>query len=146
MEPSTALVLSAAASAAGSLISGVSQSLQARDAAAYDSANARIVRQQSAAAADLTREKALRLGGQQRAAVGASGVALDGSSFADAMDDSAVNAELDALTEEYGGRLQARNYRAQAAARRSEAKGALVQGVFGAGAKALDGYGAWLRS
>jgi hypothetical protein len=146
MEPTTALILTTAVSAAGSLLSGFSQSIQSRKEAAYDEANAKLARQQSDAATAAIRERARRLHGQQVAAAGASGVTLDGSSFVDAIADSDINAELDALTQDYNGRLDERNYRSRARAERDAADGALVQGVFGAGSKALSAYGGWLRS
>jgi len=146
MEASTVLLLSAATAAAGSLVSGIAQSSQSRREVAVDNTNADIAQEQAASESEAIREKAQRLRGQQIAAAGASGVALDGSSFVDAMADSAINAELDALNAEYSGKLQSWNYRAQAKAAQESQNGALVEGIFGAGSKALSAYGAWLQS
>ena len=143
MLPSTVALVAGGVQAAGSLVSGFAQSAQSkREAATYD-ANAKIATQQAAAEADATRNKASRIHGQEQAAVGASGIALAGSSFADAIADSDTEAELDAQTQEYNGRLAARNARSQAAAARADAQGAIWDGVFGAGSNALSGFGKW---
>lgn len=141
MEPATIGLVSAGVGAAGSLISGVAQNAQAgRQASTYD-ANAKIAEDQAAANAASIRNKAVRVRGSERAATGASGIAPSG--FADAINDSDIEAELDAQTALYNGRMAARNQRAQAGATRDAGKAALVGGVIGAGTKALSGYGSW---
>jgi hypothetical protein len=142
MEPSTVTGIAAGVEAVGSLVSGVAQSAKAHQAASVDRANAQIAENQADSEAAAIRERARRLAGQNRAAAGASGVDITGS-FADALDDSAINAELDAMTSEYEGKMQSRNYRSQAAAEDSAASGALVGGAFSAGTQALSGYGNW---
>ena len=144
MEPVTA-ALTAFGSAAGTLISGIAQADRASREAGIAEANADIAKDQARRNAEAIRERALRLQGQQRAAAGASGIALDGSSFVDAIDDSAIQSELDALTARYEGQLQARSDRLQAAASQSAEEGDLFQAVFGAGSDALSGYGRWQR-
>jgi hypothetical protein len=145
MAPSTAALIAGGVSAAGSIVSGIAQNAQSkREAAVYDS-NAKLAEQQAAAQAAATRSKALRVHGQQQAAAGASGIALAGSSFADAMADSDYEAELDAQTQAYNGRLEARNYRSRATEARSNAEGAIFDGLFGAGSTALGTYGKWKR-
>ena len=134
----------AALGAAGSLASGYSQAAAYKQDAKIAEENAVIAEQQAAARQDMIRREAKKLRGAQRASVGAAGITLDGSAF-DVMEDSAVEAELDALTAGYEGKLQARAYATEAAAKRYAAKGSIFEGVTGAGAQALSGYGAWLR-
>ncbi len=129
---------------AGSIVSGYAQSAKDKEEAAYDAANAKLAEQQAAADAAATRNQAIRVRGQQRAAAGASGIALEGSSFADAMADSDIEAELDAQTLDYNGRLQSRNYRRAAQAVRSNARGDVIGGYVGAGTDVLGTYGSWI--
>jgi hypothetical protein len=128
---------------AGSIVSGYAQSAKDKEEAAYDAANAKIAEQQAAADAAATRNQAVRVRGEERAAAGASGIALAGSSFADAMADSDTEAELDAQTQEYNGRLQSRNYRRAAQVARSNASGDVIGGYFGAGTDALGTFARW---
>jgi hypothetical protein len=143
MVPSTLALVAGGIQAAGSIVSGFVQSAQAkRQAEAYD-ANARAAEEQAEAQADATRNQAQRLRGQERAAAGGSGLALAGSSFADAMADSDTEAELDAQTQEYNGRLRARNYRASADELRADADRPIWDGLAGAGTDAIGAYGKW---
>jgi hypothetical protein len=141
MEPASISAVSAGVGAAGSLISGFSQNAQANKQAAINEANAKIAEDQANADAAAIANKAANVRGAQRAASGASGI--QGSGFADAIADSDIEAKLDEQTAIYNGRLQARNYRAAAAAARSTGSGALMSGVMGAGTQALSGYGNW---
>lgn len=143
LAPSTIALIAGGVGAAGSIVSGFAQSAQARREAAIYDANAELARQQAAAQAAATRNRAIRLHGQQQVAAGASGLSLAGSSFADAMADSDIEAELDAQTQIYNGRLEARNYRLRAGEARGEADGAIYDGLFGAGSEALTGFGNW---
>lgn len=141
MEPATISALSSGIGAAGSLVSGFAQNSQANRAADVSDANARIATEQAAADAAAIANRAARVKGAQEAQIGASGIA--GSGFADAINDSDIEAELDRQTALYNGRLAARNQRTQAADERQSGKAALVSGVMGAGTKALSGYGTW---
>lgn len=136
-------LIAAGVSAVGSLVGGFAQSSQANRAATVENQNAKIAENQASTEAGAIREKAYRLRGSQRAQAGASGIALPGSSFVDAMSDSDINAELDAQTALYNGKIQARNYRSQALANQSTASSSIVSGIFGAGSQALSGYGNW---
>jgi hypothetical protein len=135
-------IAAAAASAVGSLVSGVSQSSQAKSQAAYASANAELAGQKGETEAQAIREKARRLSGQNRVAIGASGVDLAGS-FLDALADSDINAELDAQTALWNGKVEAANYRAQAKAAKAGGRSALVGSFFGAGTSAISGFANW---
>jgi hypothetical protein len=132
----------AAVQAVGSIVSGVSQNAQAKSQARYAKANAGLAEQQGQSQAQVIREKARRLSGQNRAMIGASGVDLAGS-FLDALADSDIDAELDAQTALWNGKLEARNYRAQAKASKAAGSSALVGGFFGAGTSAMSGYAGW---
>jgi hypothetical protein len=135
-------IAAAAVSAAGSLVSGVSQYGQAKSQAAYAKANADMAEEQGESEAALIREKARRLSGQNRAAIGASGVDISGS-FLDALADSDIDAELDAQTALWNRKAEASNYRARAAQSRASGFGALISGGLGAGSEALTGYANW---
>jgi hypothetical protein len=138
-------IAAAAVSAAGSLVSGISQYGQGKSQARYADANAGIAEQQADSQAAVIREKARRLSGQNRAAIGASGVDISGS-FLDALADSDIDAELDAQTALWNGKLEAMNQRGQAKAARAVGTSALVGGIFGAGTSALSGYSNWYQA
>ncbi len=108
-------IAAAAVSAAGSLVSGISQHSRAKTEAAYANTNAGLAEQQAESQASVIREKARRLSGQNRAAIGASGVDISGS-FLDALADSDIDAELDAQTALWNGKLEAMNYGTEAKA------------------------------
>lgn len=74
---------------------------------------ARTARQQAGAEEEASRRESRRLLGQQRAAIGQSGIGYGGTAGL-LMEDSAVQAELDALNIRYGGEQQARNLLNQA--------------------------------
>ena len=141
MAPATVALIAGGIGAAGSLVSSFSQSAQADREAQIEDANAKIAEQQAQSDAAAIRYKAIRLHGQQQAAIGASGIAPSG--FIDALSDSDIEAELDAQTTLYNGRLQARNYRSQAAASRDSGRASIISGLFGAGTTALSAYGNW---
>lgn len=144
MTPQTLQLLAGGTAAVGSLVGGFSQaSADRRDAKIADQ-NAEIATEQAGARQDMIRREAKKLRGGQRASVGASGITMDGSAF-DVMEDSAIEAELDALTAGYQGKLEARAYRSEAAAKRYHASSSIFEGTVGAGANALSGYGAWLK-
>ena len=135
-------IAAAAVQAVGSIASGISQQNEARRQAAYANANADLAEAQGASEAQAIREKARRLAGQNRAAIGASGVDISGS-FLDALSDSDINAELDAQTALWNRKIEATNGRGQAKASSAAGSSALVGGFFGAGSAAISGYGNW---
>ena len=141
LAPAAIAAIAGGVQVAGSLVSGFSQSAQSHREAAIEEANAQVAEQQAAADAASIRNKAIRLHGQQLAASGASGVLASG--FADAIADSDIEAELDARTAEYDGRLKAAGLQSQAAASRRSANSAIASGIFGAGTDALSAYGNW---
>ncbi len=85
----------------------------AENAAKYNASvaehNANLSIHQSAEEERRQRVMAKRQLGDMRASYGASGVQLDGSAL-DVLEDSAANAELDALTIRHGGQVKASNF------------------------------------
>jgi hypothetical protein len=142
--PAIAAAAAAGVGAAGSIISGVGQYSAAKAQAKADRQNASLARAQGESEAALIRERARRLSGQNRAAIGASGVDISGS-FLEALEDSNINAELDAQTALWNRKAETSNYRARAADSRRAGIGAFMGEIFGAGTQALSGYGAWDR-
>jgi hypothetical protein len=119
----------------------VGQYSAAQSQAKADRQNADLAMQQGVSEAGAIRERARRLSGQNRAAIGASGV--DVSGFEDALRDSDTNAELDAEMALWNRKTEAANYRSRARASRSSGTGALFGAGLSAGAAALSGYGNW---
>lgn len=142
-DPVTWVVIgSAALSAAGAL----SQAASARSAAKYNAAvadrNATVSRQQAAVNEQAQRQEAYRAMGRIRAGYGDAGVTRAGSAL-DVLEDSAANAELDALNIRYKGELAALGYRDEAGLQRSRASSAMTGGVFKAGSALLSGAGTY---
>lgn len=154
--------IAAVASIAGTAMSVMGQ-MQAGDAAAksaeYNAAVARnnqIVADRQAddavkrgqVAEDEQRRKTAQIKGAQRAALGASGVALDSGSPLDILGDTAAFGELDALTirnnasrEAYGYKVQGMNFAAEAGLADARGAAAKQSALIGAGATLLSGAG-----
>jgi hypothetical protein len=142
MALSTVALVAGGLGAAGALVSGISQVGQMRQQAAIADANAENAEQEGQAQADLIRDRARRLRSSNIAAIGASGVDISGS-FADALEDSDIEAELDAQTTVRNAKMQANNYRAEGRASRSGIAPVAIGTALGAGSQALSGYGNW---
>jgi hypothetical protein len=130
----------AAVQAVGSVVSGIGQHQAAKGQAKADRQNVRLAEAQGESEAALIRERARRISGENRAAIGASGVDISGS-FLDALADSDINAELDAQTARWNRKVESGNYRFRAAQSRASGQGALIGGFLGAGSHAMQGYG-----
>jgi hypothetical protein len=130
------------ASVATQAIGQIQQAQVAKKAADYNAAlaeqNAAVQRQQAGAREEAQRREAGQVLGAQRAAFAQSGGGMGGSA-ADVMQQSATNAELDALTLRYEGELRARGLEAEAAGERFAGKAALSQGYFNAAPTILSG-------
>lgn len=139
--------------AAGAIQSG-NAAKAAGDYNAQVAENNKIVAERQAAdalargqiAEDEQRRKTMAIKGAQRAALGASGVALDSGSPLDILGDTAAFGELDALTirsnaerEAYGYRVQGMNFEAEAGLARAQGKAAQTAGYVGAGGTLLSG-------
>lgn len=132
--------------AAGSMIQGVG-GLKAGNAA-YKS-GMRSAREAENVAADESlriREEARRAIGQQLAGQSANGFTGGTGSALDAVLESQINAALDAMTAIRDGANRAQAYRADARARRSEGRMALVSGLIGAGKAVAGGMDDWAQA
>lgn len=150
--------LAAAAPSAGALaaisagvgaVSAISQADAARRSAHTQADIARqraeVERQQASVNEDAQRRRANLQLGQLRAGMAQSGTALDGTN-ADLYQQSAADAELDALNIRYGGDLAARSSLADANFRDMQASDASRAGLIGAATSALTAYGGYKRS
>lgn len=136
-DPSTiAKAAASVVSAAGSVIEGIGSQRAANYNARIADQNAQIAGMQAASEEGRQRNEAARLAGEQRAAYGASGVTMEGSPMT-AMRDSAVQAEMDALSIRYQGAMKSRAYREEAAQQRYAGRQARFAGFVGAATKLL---------
>lgn len=125
--PVVLLAASAAISAVGSIRQAQATAAAANYNAQVADRNATVARQQ--AAADEVRQRSVnsRRLGSIRAAYGASGVTMEGTPL-EVLEDSAAQAELDALTIRYKGELAAIGANDEATLQRSRAKNARAEG------------------
>lgn len=100
--------------------------------------NASIARQNAAEQEQRFRRLSRKRMGELRSHFGASGFGLSGSAI-DALADSAVQEELDALTIRYEGELKAQGLDASAGLDRMRARESRMGGFIGAGAEILLG-------
>lgn len=135
-------VAAAVAGAGMSMMSSMQQGAAAQKQAAYNAAlaerQADATRQAAAIEEQRQRDRTSSLLSTQRAAIGASGIDLEGSPLT-VMEDTAAGAELDALMIRHSGSMAELKARAQAAADRQAGANALTQGYYGAGAGLLSG-------
>lgn len=129
-----------------SAVGAVSQAASARSAANYNAQvaerNATVARQQAAVNEQAQRRDAYRALGRMRAGYGAAGVATEGTPL-DVLENSAAEAELDALNIRYKGQLASMGYGEEANLQRSRGKSAMTAGVFKAGTALLGAGGAY---
>lgn len=129
-----------AAEATGSLIQGI----DAKNAGDYNATarqmEARAALQQTQGQEQIQRQKGREALGRQAAAIGAAGIGYGGSSEG-VMNQSAVNAELDAQNVRYRGAFTAYGYDTQAQADRYEGEVAQRRGLLLAGSSLLKGVG-----
>lgn len=133
-----AFLISAAVGALGAIQEARATSAASEFNAKIADNNAIIAEQNAAADEKRQRRSASRQAAASRAAIGASGVTLEGSPL-EILEDQALEAELDALNIRYGGRLNAENFRSQAQLDRSAARNARTQGFLSAGSTLLKG-------
>lgn len=160
-DPITILAVTAAASSvmgiAGAITSANAQSASAKSAANAAEYNAEVDRQRATVATqqgnaneEAQRRSAAIAMGRQTAATAQSGVDLSSGSALDLYQQSATNAELDALNIRYGAQLQAQGLQQQGALdtmtaqqQRANANSAMTAGYLNAGASALSSYGTY---
>ena len=141
----TGIEVAAAAAAVSGIVgavSAVSQGNAAADAAEFNAAvaenDAIATRQAAEFEEDRLRRRSKRVLASQRASFGASGVTAEGSPLL-VMQDSAAEAEIDALAIRYSGSIQEARAKSQAAADRAEARAARRGGFARAGTSLLTG-------
>lgn len=132
-------------SLAGTAFSVVGALSQASAQSAAAKTNAEVARQNAIAATDQAaaeearqRRIARQVQGAGRAAIGASGVSLEGSPL-DILEQNAINEELDALNIRYRGQLASRGYGVEANQYSMEARTAKTTGYMSAAGKLLTG-------
>ncbi len=149
-----AMVVGTGLAAVGAIQGGQAAKAQAEAQAKASEYNASltkiqadVARQQAGAREEQQRRGARQVMGRQRAAIAQSGVGFIGSAL-DISEQSAANAELDALTTRYQGELAARGLLAQAEGdlygakvQRVAGKQAQTAGYLQAGSSLLTGYG-----
>jgi hypothetical protein len=135
-----AAIVSAAAATAGaasSIQQGQKQSEIANYNAQLSQNNAIAAQQKAAYDEQRQREVAVRLKGTQRASAAAAGGEL--LDMSDVMDESAKQAEMDALAIRYGGSAQAAAARQQAELQKAQGSMAKMKGYSDAGGSLLTG-------
>lgn len=136
-DPVTMTVLAVGVQAFGQIQQGQAAKRSADYNAAISRQNAETTRQQTEARKETQdRERRLRLGANI-ASGGASGVGSE--AFGDVMASNAMQEELDLLTLESEGLLQARDFEAQANLQKAEGRQALTSSIIGAGSTILGG-------
>lgn len=147
------LIASTALSAVGSVVGAVGQANQAKYAASIADQNAKIASEQAHDSIENTnleaRSRARMIGkmqGDQQAALAANGVDINFGTSLDLQRDVMMIGAEDLGNIYKGGNertksfdRQSWNYQAEAAAQRSKASGAIMQGIFGAAGTALGG-------
>jgi len=126
--------------AAGAAYQGIQANQTAKYNAAVDTQQQAIAVNQGNAQANMVRRSSREALGRESAAFGAAGVGYGGASE-NALDQSAVNQELDALNTRYRGAITGWGYGAQASIDRSEGTQAAVAGGLLAGGALLKGLG-----
>lgn len=152
-EPVSLTMAATAIAAAGTMVSAVGQSQQARYQAGIADQNVKLANGQARDSIDNTNIEAQRryreqsrLQGQQTASMAANGVDLSFGSAADVAKDTTMIGAED-VSQIYkagnertkGYEINAFNYRSQAAASRSQAKGAIISGVLSTASTVLGG-------
>lgn len=128
-------------SAAGGLTQGIDANSAANANAAALGQQAHVAASQGYADEQTQRRQARQVIGDQAAAASQAGGGTGGTT-AKVIEQSGINAELDALNIRYGGTMKASGLMAQAQAEKYAGRSALVQSGFLAGANLLKGYSA----
>ena len=140
MSDTTLLIASMAVSAVGAISQGVAAQQAAQFNAAVARQQAEIERQRGALEEERERRRNRAILGAQRAGFSRAGVALEGTPLL-VQEETAAEAELDALTVRFGGQLGTARELARARAERFGGRAALSAGLFRAGSTLLTGAG-----
>jgi hypothetical protein len=100
--------------------------------------NAALTKQQSAEEERRARVLGRKQLGSIRSTVGASGISMEGSAL-DVLEESAANAELDALTIRHSGQMRSQNYEAEGRLERAKARNSRTAGYLGAATASIMG-------
>lgn len=137
------LVVGTLISGAGAIYSANAQKAEARYSRQIAERNATIVQQQAAVSEAAARRDGRRAIGKIQAGYGASGVVGNEGSPLDVLENSATEAELDALTIRYNGELGAMGYKDDARLATMRGRAAGTEGAFRAGSALLSGATAY---
>jgi len=132
-------IIGTVVAAGGAIYSANAQQNESRYNRQVAERNATIVQQQAAVSEAAARRDARRAIGKAEAGYGASGVVGSEGSPLEVLQDSATEAELDALTIRYNGELGAMGYRDDATMARMRGSNAQTEGYFRAGSAILSG-------
>jgi hypothetical protein len=123
----------------GGVVGGVEQDRAARAGARVDEENARLALLEAEQQADATRTEERRQAGEMITVMGGSGVQLGSGSAADVLAQSAYQRELEVLNIRRRATREARGLQQAADDKRKAGKAAIIGGLFGAAATALQG-------
>lgn len=123
----------------GSIVQGNAAAKSANYNKRIDLYNATVTEQEGQIAETQLRQETARRLGSIRANVGASG--LSGGSASDLLEESAYNAEMDALNTRYSYKTKAQGYRMQGDLSEMQGKNAKTAGYLNAGSVLLAGSG-----
>ena len=118
--------------------SGVQESNNAEAEADLAEANAKAAAEQASAAEEVQRRRNRSILARQRAAIAESGIGFGGSAEK-LQQDSAVQAELDALNVRYEGRLRGIGFRTDASFARTRSGNAMAGSMLSASSQLLGG-------
>lgn len=135
---SAALAVGAGLTAVSALSQGAAANSSAKYNAALYERNAQITRQNAQAQEDRQRRLTAMRAGANRAAIGASGVTVDGSAL-DLLEANAMQEELDALMIRWNGETAAGDMEANARLQRAAGRSARISSFAGAGSALLLG-------
>ena len=127
-------------SAIGTVASGFGAQSAAEFNARAAEQDARLERERAALEEARLRRQTGKILGMQRAAFSKAGVTLEGTPLL-VQEETAAEAELDALVVRFGGEIGAAREEARARAERFGGRQALTAGLFGAGRTLLTGFG-----
>ncbi|MHB9878301.1 hypothetical protein ACSMXM_01350 [Pacificimonas sp. ICDLI1SI03] len=127
----------------GKIIGGVQANEMGKHNARVAEANAQESLRGGVMEAAMLRERARRARGQQAAAQAAGGFEIGMGSARRALEESAINEELDALMIGRSAMTRARGYRMQGNAAKVAGRNAMTGGFYGAAAEIQSGMGAF---
>jgi len=139
-DPAQMMKAASATQAMAALFGGISQKREADAQSQVLSEEARIAGEQAVAQGDAQRRQARQFLSMQAAAIGESGTGYGGSN-AKLREQSAIEAELEALNIRYGGQLKQQGLRTEAGFAKQRGTSALIGSGLAAGSALLSGQG-----